>query len=188
MTVEMRDGLTAVAVLLSVASFGVALWNARFTRRAKNVELRASLLARMSEARLVVSKFHDRVSSLRRIGRVDVNAHLPDALRYECLSKALQQLEETHVQLKSLQSSHGLVAYEAIFHELQTPRRSSGRCGQSREFTCSRERGEQWHPSAPCLTIRSSGPLRRPAVLSCGGRQRPLNSSVRAHATGARAI
>src|ERR1041385_3093740 len=31
------------------------------------------------------------------------------------------------------------------------------------------------------LTIRSSGPLRRVAVLSCGGQQRPLNSSVRAH-------
>jgi len=29
------------------------------------------------------------------------------------------------------------------------------------------------------LTIRSSGPLRRVAVLSCGGQQRPLNSSVR---------
>jgi hypothetical protein len=29
------------------------------------------------------------------------------------------------------------------------------------------------------LTIRSSGPLRRSAVLSCGTRQRPLNSSVR---------
>ena len=28
------------------------------------------------------------------------------------------------------------------------------------------------------LTIRSSGPLRRSAVLSCGGQQRPLNSSV----------
>jgi hypothetical protein len=36
-----------------------------------------------------------------------------------------------------------------------------------------------------CLTIRSSGPLRRVAVLSCGGQQRPLNSSVRPH--GARA-
>jgi len=31
------------------------------------------------------------------------------------------------------------------------------------------------------LTIRSSGPLRRSAVLSCGGQQRPLNSSVRHH-------
>ena len=30
-----------------------------------------------------------------------------------------------------------------------------------------------------CLTIRSSGPLRRVALLSCGGQQRPLNSSVR---------
>jgi len=30
-----------------------------------------------------------------------------------------------------------------------------------------------------CLTIRSSGPLRRTALLSCRGRQRPLNSSVR---------
>ena len=29
------------------------------------------------------------------------------------------------------------------------------------------------------LTIRSSGPLRPVAVLSCGGQQRPLNSSVR---------
>src|SRR6185369_2589153 len=28
------------------------------------------------------------------------------------------------------------------------------------------------------LTIRSSGPLRRVALLSCGGQQRPLNSSV----------
>jgi len=33
----------------------------------------------------------------------------------------------------------------------------------------------------PCLTIRSSGPLRRVAVLSGGGQQRPLNSSVRPH-------
>ena len=32
-----------------------------------------------------------------------------------------------------------------------------------------------------CLTIRSSGPLRRVAVLSGRGQQRPLNSSVRAH-------
>ena len=32
-----------------------------------------------------------------------------------------------------------------------------------------------------CLTIRSSGPLRRSALLSCGGQQRPLNSSVRCH-------
>ena len=32
-----------------------------------------------------------------------------------------------------------------------------------------------------CLTIRSSGPLRRVALLSCGGQQRPLNSSVSAH-------
>ena len=31
------------------------------------------------------------------------------------------------------------------------------------------------------LTIRSSGPLRRVAVLSCGGQQRPLNSSVSTH-------
>jgi len=29
------------------------------------------------------------------------------------------------------------------------------------------------------ITIRSSGPLRRVAVLLCGGQQRPLNSSVR---------
>ena len=29
------------------------------------------------------------------------------------------------------------------------------------------------------LTIRSSGPLRRSALSSCGGQQRPLNSSVR---------
>ena len=34
---------------------------------------------------------------------------------------------------------------------------------------------------ACCLTIRSSGPLRRVAVLSCCGQQRPLNSSVREH-------
>ena len=32
--------------------------------------------------------------------------------------------------------------------------------------------------SNSCLTIRSSGPLRRAAVTSCGTRQRPLNSSV----------
>ena len=31
------------------------------------------------------------------------------------------------------------------------------------------------------LTIRSSGPLRRAPLLSCGARQRPLNSSVRPH-------
>ena len=36
-----------------------------------------------------------------------------------------------------------------------------------------------WSRISCGLTIRSSGPLRRAAVLSCGGRQRPLNSSVR---------
>jgi len=34
-------------------------------------------------------------------------------------------------------------------------------------------------PRGQGLTIRSSGPLRRSAVLSCRGQQRPLNSSVR---------
>ena len=38
-----------------------------------------------------------------------------------------------------------------------------------------------WHSRAGAvLTIRSSGPLRWVAVLSCGGQQRPLSSSVRA--------
>ena len=36
-------------------------------------------------------------------------------------------------------------------------------------------------PALWSLTIRSSGPLRRSALLSRGARQRPLNSSVRRH-------
>jgi len=46
-------------------------------------------------------------------------------------------------------------------------------CGQLHVLACRQV------AHACCLTIRSSGWLRRVAVLSCDGQQRPLNSNVR---------
>ena len=120
MNVELRDGLTVIAIVLSMASFGLALWNARFTRRAKNVELRASTLVRISEARAAASKVHDRVSLLKRTGKADTDAKLAELLGYnERLSESLRELEAAHARLELVQSSDGLATYEAVFHMAQ---------------------------------------------------------------------
>ena len=44
-----RDYLSATAILIALASFSVAIWSARFSRRAKLSELRASVLIKSAE-------------------------------------------------------------------------------------------------------------------------------------------
>ncbi len=97
--------------------------------------------------------------------------HFRSARRQRSQLSRSRASTQPHVQARSLRSSQ-LVARRSLIARRPLPLSVVA-------LLCSRYCSCRWRRRLCCLTIRSSGPLRRVTVLSCGVQQRPLNSSVR---------
>ena len=113
-----RDYLSATAILISLAGFSVAIWSARFSRRAKLSELRASVLIKAAEVSSRLARAYDSHAQMRlhavALGDME-GLKLFDESRLEHIRA---KLDSVHSRMASRPSNQGLEFYEAFFHEL----------------------------------------------------------------------
>src|SRR6266705_3802817 len=115
---ELRDYLTGVALLVSLASFIVALRSARFARRAKGSELRNEVLIKYVDAKNELASLENYLSSLRREGTDRADAILTgiadrNADDIETLRNSLTGAVEI---LANMPSKGGVEVYEKFLH------------------------------------------------------------------------
>ena len=115
---DLRDYLSVAAILISLASFSVAIWSARFSRRVKLSELRASVLIKAAEISSRLARIYELHAQMRlhavAIGDTE-GLKLFEESRLEHIQAAV---DSAHSRMTSLPSNHGLEVYEAFFHEL----------------------------------------------------------------------
>jgi hypothetical protein len=115
---EFHDYLSTAAILISLAGFGVAIWSARFSRRAKLAELRAVVLIKAAELSTRLARVYELQAQMRKHAEIlgdSIGLELFDASRIEQIQA---RADSTYSRMATWPSSDGLKVYEALFHEL----------------------------------------------------------------------
>lgn len=116
--------LAVIALLLSIISIAVSFWSASFSRRAKNAELRCSVLARASGLILQIQEAQRQYAEVRIIAEEFNSVALYKKADMDKVSAVLEAANNIYARLSNLPVDRGLEVYESLFHDIeQTERR-----------------------------------------------------------------
>lgn len=111
--------MSASAIVLSSASFILAIRNSLFTKRVKGIELRAQLLIKLAEIRILINESRlfcrlkkndaERTSDIQLYEMVN---------RDEFFDRASKKVDLLYEKISAIDASRGADAYATGFHEL----------------------------------------------------------------------
>ncbi len=119
MPLELRDYLSGAAIMLSLASFVVAMRSASFNRRAKAAELRAQVLMKYAEAKSHALNVRGYFSAIRREADESNDLELFKLVNQDNqLGRIAKQLEQYYERVEKIPLDRGLKVYEELFHDV----------------------------------------------------------------------
>lgn len=116
---NLKDYLPALAIVVSIVSFGLSLWTFRFNRHVKSTELRSQLLTKIADVKNSAVNAVDDFYALARSAETN---DAEEAERYHALAIRMKsmkdQLAEMYETVANREPAAGLALYQKIFHDV----------------------------------------------------------------------
>lgn len=117
MNLEIRDYISATAIVLSVVSLFVAIRSARFNRRVKGLELRAQVLIKFAEAKIEAENVRSYYLSIQREAESRGDLALFKLVNLDSHADSLiATLEKRYEELQKTTSEQGVSLFEDFLH------------------------------------------------------------------------
>lgn len=116
-TMEFKDYLSIIAIVLSLVSLGVSIRSAQFSRRAKVLEMRATILAKAVEASSRLARINELDAEMRRHAEKLRDFEGFKLTKPDETKQLQERAERAYQRLLNIPPGKGLDVYEEFFHD-----------------------------------------------------------------------